>query len=52
MAKIISPIVSAKTKNAPKPSQNPPTPVATTATAARKGAVQPTPTKTNPAPTR
>ncbi len=52
MAKINSPMVSAKTRNAPKPSQNPPTPVATTATAARKGAVQPTPTKTNPAPTR
>ena len=49
---IINPIVMAKIKNASRPVKNPPTPMAKAATAAKKGAVQPTPTTTNPAPKR
>ena len=50
--KMSKPIVTAKIENAWRPVRNPPTPVAKTATAARKGAVQPTPTATKPAPNR
>ncbi len=50
--KMSSPMVMAKIRNAPRPVRNPPTLVAKTATAARKGPVQPTPTNTNPAPNR
>ncbi len=47
---ISNPMVIAKIRNASIPVTNPPTPVAKAATAAKKGAVQPTPTTTNPAP--
>ena len=46
------PIVSAKIRNARKLVRNPPMPRAKTATAARNGPVQPTPTNTNPPPNR
>ncbi len=49
---ISNPMVTAKIRNASSPVTNPPTPVAKAATAARKGAVQPTPTTTNPAPNK
>ena len=49
---ISNPMVTAKIRNASSPVTNPPTPVAKAATAAKKGAVQPTPTTTNPAPNR
>ena len=49
---ISNPMVTAKIKNASSPVTNPPTPVAKAATAARNGAVQPTPTMTNPAPNK
>ncbi len=49
---ISNPMVTAKIKNASSPVTNPPTPVAKAATAARNGAVQPTPTITNPAPNK
>ena len=49
---INNPMVRAKIRNASNPVRNPPTAVAKTATAARKGAVQPTPTATNPPPNR
>lgn len=45
-----SPMVVPKIRNAESPVINPPTPVAKTATAARNGPVQPTPTATKPIP--
>jgi hypothetical protein len=50
--KINNPMVTPKIKNAPNPVKNPPAAVAKTATAARNGPVQPTPTATNPTPNR
>ena len=50
--KTSSPMVTPKIKNALSPVKNPPAAVAKTATAARNGPVQPTPTATNPTPNR
>jgi hypothetical protein len=47
-----SPMVTPKIKNAPSPVKKPPAAVAKTATAARNGPDQPTPTATNPTPNR
>ena len=49
---INNPMVRAKIRNASSPVRKPPIAVAKTATAARKGAVQPTPTATNPPPNK
>ena len=50
--KISRPMVAAKMRNADSPKKKPPTPAAKTATAARNGPVQPTPTRTKPLPKR